>query len=159
MDQRIDFLKKNPFFKDFSIEDLTELLKASTWNKYEFNEMILHQYDMSDKDKKTLFVIVLGKIVVLKEGKPIAELKEGDIFGEVTFLKGQARVADVVSKAKQVIIIGVNQQKFGEINPESHSCFYKRLAEVILDRYLFHKNRDTDKQVKPFQVDQANKPV
>lgn len=146
MDQRIEFLKRNPFFRDFQEGDLTEILKASSWNKYEFNEMILHQYELAEKNERILFIIIMGKIVVMKEGKPLAELKEGDYFGEVSFLKGQPRVADVVSKAKQVIILGVDKNKFDQINPESHSCFYRRLAEVILDRYLFKKSSDTEKK-------------
>jgi len=149
MDPRIAFLKKNPFFNGFEEEDLVEILKASTWNKYEFNEMILHQFELAEKNERILFVIVMGKIVVMKEGNPIAELKEGDIFGEVSFLKGQPRVADVLSKAKQVIILAVDQTKFKNINPKSHSCFYRRLAEVILDRYLFRKLRDAEKKIKP----------
>ncbi|MBI5184670.1 MAG: cyclic nucleotide-binding domain-containing protein [Nitrospinae bacterium] len=146
MDQRIEFLKRNPFFRDFQEADLTEILKASSWNKYEFNEMILHQYELAEKNERILFIIIMGKIVVMKEGKPLAELKEGDYFGEVSFLKGQPRVADVVSKAKQVIILGVDKNKFDQINPESHSCFYRRLAEVILDRYLFKKSSDAEKK-------------
>lgn len=125
---------------------MAEILKASSWNKYEFNEMILHQYELAEKNERILFIIIMGKIVVMKEGKPVAELKEGDYFGEVTFLKGQPRVADVVSKAKQVIILGVDKNKFDQINPESHSCFYRRLAEVILDRYLFKKSSDAEKK-------------
>lgn len=153
MDKRIVFLKKNPFFKAFLEEDLEEILKASTWNKYEFNEMILRQFELAEKNERILFVIVLGKILIMKEGNPIAELKEGDFFGEVSFLKGHPRVADVVSKAKQVIILGVDQSKFKKIDPNAHSCFYRKLAEAILDRYLFRKSKETDKKPRPIVFD------
>ncbi len=149
MDQRITFLKKNSFFVDFEEEDLEEILKVSTWNKYELHEMILHQYDMAEKNERVLFVIVLGKILITKEGNPVAELKEGDFFGEVTFLKGQPRVADVISKAKQVIILGVDRDKFHKINARAHSSFYRKLAESILDRYLFRKSKEPENKARP----------
>jgi CRP-like cAMP-binding protein len=153
MDPRILFLKKNPFFREFQDEDLVEILKASTWNKYEFNEMILHQFELIEKNERVLFIIVLGKIAVMKEGRAVAELKEGDFFGEVSFLKGQPRVADVISKANQVIILGVDRNKFDKINPDSHSCFYRRLAEAILDRYLFKKPAEQEKKVRPIAAE------
>ena len=152
MDQRIEFLKKTPFFVDFSEEHLTEMLKASSWSKYEFNEMIIHQDELADKNQRILFVIVIGKIHVMKEGKRIAELKGGDIFGEVSFLKDQPRVADVIAKAKQVIIVGVDRDKLTGIDAQASSCFYKRLAEVILDRYLL-QNKGPEDKIRPVNFD------
>jgi len=79
---------------------------------FESGEEIFHQGDVGDY----LYIIVKGKVDVLqeKDGKEnaIAELGEGEFFGEMSLLNERARTATIKCK-EPVDVLAIRKQDFG----------------------------------------------
>lgn len=58
------------------------------------HQQIVRQGEVAE----TMYVVVQGQMSVVVDGKEIATLKEGDHFGELALIEGEARSADIVAK-------------------------------------------------------------
>ena len=68
----------------------------------------------------SMFIIIHGVVSVYKAGELIADLKEGDFFGEMALLGDQVRTATVKIK-EQTALLKLSREdimKIAETNPE-----------------------------------------
>jgi CRP-like cAMP-binding protein len=67
-----------------------------------------------------MFIIIHGVVSVYKAGELIAELKEGDFFGEMALLGEQVRTATVKIKEQTALLklSRANIMQLAENNPE-----------------------------------------
>jgi small-conductance mechanosensitive channel len=84
---RIDILSPLP------VESHEGIAAASRIHTFAKGETILSQGSAGD----SMFVVHNGSVSVLSNEKEIARLGEGDFFGEMALLTGEARAADVVA--------------------------------------------------------------
>jgi acetate kinase len=106
-----DFLKQRvSLFQGFSEERLQTLLEGSRLVSFEPHEAIVYQ-----GAEATHFGVVLNGTVnasVLAEGgtrQPLGLLKEGDTFGEMALMTGDAVLADLVAESRcEVLLIPVS---------------------------------------------------
>lgn len=84
------------FFKDFRDSDLAELLLWTEWKSFQEGEMVLTEGETSFP----FYIIVSGKLDVVKAGKELVVLKAGEPFGEISYLDDDNphRSASVVAK-------------------------------------------------------------
>lgn len=84
------------FFKDFRNSDLAELLLWTEWKEFKEGDKILIEGEMSFP----FYIIVSGKLQVLKGSKELVVLKAGEPFGEISYLDDDNphRSASVVAK-------------------------------------------------------------
>jgi len=120
----------SPLFGSLKESDRTELVDAFTLRQFKKGEVVIAEGDESD----SLFMIKSGRVEVTTQqsgsGKvALAELKEGDFFGEVAVITGKPRTATVTS------LSGLELMELAK--KDLMSCFnkYPRVKE-ILDRYL-----------------------
>ena len=68
----------------------------------------------------SMFIIIHGAVSVYKAGELIAELKEGDFFGEMALLGEQVRTATVKIKEQTALLklSRENIMQLAENNPE-----------------------------------------
>jgi CRP-like cAMP-binding protein len=68
----------------------------------------------------SMFIIIHGAVSVYKAGELIAELKEGDFFGEMALLGEQVRTATVKIKEQTALLklSRANIMQLAENNPE-----------------------------------------
>ncbi|MBF0152674.1 MAG: cyclic nucleotide-binding domain-containing protein [Magnetococcales bacterium] len=97
-------LEKIPFFKDFSDEHKDEIVEHSKAEllKVPPNQSILSEGDLGD----TCFVLLRGSANVYKRpySNPLAFLKPGQIFGEISFLTPRMRTTTVVSEEECLLL-------------------------------------------------------
>jgi len=81
-------------------EALPAYLITPDVERYEDKDVIIREGN-NDID---FFRLVQGALIVVKEGKKIAEIVEpGDYFGEMSAVTGEARSASIISKGRSVI--------------------------------------------------------
>ena len=86
----IDWLLDIPFRHDIAVlaPDRSERLQRS---HYEPGDDVIVEGDLGD----TAYIVNAGRLAVLKDGTEVAQLAEGDCFGEIALLSGVRRTATV----------------------------------------------------------------
>jgi serine/threonine protein kinase len=89
--EQFSILRTLKFFHDFSQSEILEVLRASTWQDYEDGEEIVKEGEMDDR----FYVIVSGRVAVMRNIKVVGELDAGDCFGETSYVRGAKRLATI----------------------------------------------------------------
>jgi serine/threonine protein kinase len=89
--EQFSILRTLKFFHDFSQSEILEVLRASTWQDYEEGEEIVKEGEMDDR----FYVIVSGRVAVMRGGNAVGELETGDCFGETSYVRGAKRLATI----------------------------------------------------------------
>jgi PAS domain S-box-containing protein len=100
---------------------------------YQVGETVFYEGD----DSKDLYILVSGKLDVLKGKRKIAEISgRGTLFGEMSYLLNQSRTATIKAKTDTTLIkipedrIEEFFKKFPELGPEITRLLAKRLDEA-----------------------------
>ncbi|MDD5181445.1 MAG: protein kinase [Gallionellaceae bacterium] len=106
--EKFDTLRSLRFCKNFSDIELWEVLRLSGWRKVSKDERIINEGD----EGRAFFILASGTVKVLKQGRLLSLLHNGDCFGEMAHLSEHEfrRSTDVVAKSDVTLI---------EINPEA----------------------------------------
>jgi CRP-like cAMP-binding protein len=83
-----------PLFKGLSKRRIRTLARASMVSVYRAGETIIKRGSAGSE----LFVILDGRVKVMRGGRIVGRLRCGDVFGEVSLLDGGPRTADVISE-------------------------------------------------------------
>jgi CRP-like cAMP-binding protein len=93
-----EIMDKFDFFQDFTDEEKSQMIDLkNNISSFEDGEKIICQGDIDF----AIFLIMEGEAIVAKEEAPsihFLELKEGDVFGELSLLGKRLRSANVTSK-------------------------------------------------------------
>lgn len=89
-------IRRVEFFKKFRNSDLAQLLSWAEWREYKAGETIVTE----GQSNITFYVIVTGKLGLLKGKRTIQILQPGEPFGEIAYLSGDEprRSATVVAR-------------------------------------------------------------
>jgi signal-transduction protein with cAMP-binding, CBS, and nucleotidyltransferase domain len=151
-DKIIEVLKKIPFFREFTDEDLSLLLKITQWIRFQSGDIIIKE----GSSEKNFFIILKGSVSIRKRTgvgaykKTICNLSMGQSFGEMSFVTGKPRSADIVAE-EDTYVIRFNSEDIQreQKNPRYAPLllkFYKKFSEILAERL-----ENADKQlVKPF---------
>lgn len=102
----IRFLESVPLFKGLNSEQLRRLARSLAQRQYESGEEILPQ----GKEGIGLFIVVTGSAEAVRERSDgtrivVNTFGEGDFFGELSLLDGEARTASVIATAKTECLV------------------------------------------------------
>jgi|SRR5947209_4805467 len=86
-------LKEIPIFSDISDEEAKRLAAFATETSVSEGQILMKQGDYSVE----LIAIEEGTADVLKDGKKVASLKDGDLIGEIGIFERTQRNADVIA--------------------------------------------------------------
>ncbi|HXI04308.1 MAG TPA: cyclic nucleotide-binding domain-containing protein [Candidatus Saccharimonadales bacterium] len=91
-------LAGTPLFSDFTAEELADVLRRLKHRSYAPGDLIVREGEPGE----SLFVLSQGRVKVVGTGPggravELAELGEGDFFGEVALLTGRPRTATITS--------------------------------------------------------------
>lgn len=78
-----------PLFKGLLSEEIKKILNQGLVLHFEKDEIVFHERSMGTH----VYLILHGVIGIYQEGKEIAQLHEGEIFGEMALLTKQPRSA------------------------------------------------------------------
>jgi CRP-like cAMP-binding protein len=87
-------------FKPFALEDRQQLIRCFQSLDVSPLTAVVSQNQMSEG----LFVVLVGRLEVIKDGQKIAELKEGELFGEISLLTKAPATASVVAAERSSLL-------------------------------------------------------
>ena len=127
--ERRDMLTQLDFFRDFTMEEIQEVMYAATWVNFEAGDTIINEGDIDD----TFYIIVNGSAVVEKGGRPIGWLNAGDCFGEIGFITHQRRTA-TISAETPLTLMKINATLIGQASDHCQLRYYKAFTETLIRR-------------------------
>jgi len=116
-------------FQGLEPAEIAKLIEMSPVITCNPGDRIIGQ-DIADR---TVFVVLSGAVEVLKDGEFVALMSRGSVFGEVAFLLGTERTADVVA-ATEAKVISLRERVLNElIASESKIAarFLLNLARIV----------------------------
>jgi len=126
----MDYVHHIRFFQNFTKEQVKELLQASTINKFPKGKIIVTEGEIDD----TLYVILSGRVKIKKDNKDITSIDAGECFGEMAYIRGQARSATVVAET-ECILIKISATLMDRSSKNIQLLFYKNFATTLIDRF------------------------
>jgi len=138
----LEVLKTFEVFQGLMTREMQIVNDVSTLISYAGGENILNQSDLS----MDLFIVIKGRLSVNmgyassreKRLQKIAELKSGDIFGEIGFLEGKRRSASISAmEPGQVLKMdGLKLHEIFELNQHMGYIMMRNIALVIARRLV-----------------------
>ena len=123
-------LRSVQIFSSLSADDLLDLATLLQFNDFPWQFPIAQKGDPGDR----LFILLSGKAEVVDDhGVALAELKKGEVFGEMSLLSGD-RVSTTIMTAEPCQVAVMNQKNFRHILnrfPALQIFFYKLLVSRI----------------------------
>jgi len=126
-----DILKATPLFSLLSEQELSEIKKIAVEKTFSRNTIIIQKGDTST----SLYVVLSGKAVAIdsnEDGRQIIlnVFKEGDCFGEMSFIDGKPRCATVQTTEKTRIMT-INGDKLRSIFLSNSEMMLKLMKELL----------------------------
>lgn len=156
MTEEIKILIKNiTIFENLSDDETEFLAGFMDCKNADPKETILRENQIT----RSLFMIGKGKVDILlnipdQEPKHIADLEQGNFFGEMSFLDGKLHSASVVSSEHSDILI-LRKRDFDKISKERPFLANKILSNML--KAVLIRLRDTNKKLKEFISEKPEK--
>jgi len=124
-------------FRFLRDEEHQQLLQSSERKSYKTGDALIQE----GEKQTSLFVIVKGEVKVQRDHDGFAiELSRagpGEIFGDMSFIEGQAASASVVAGDEEVLAFVITHAHIASLmgqNPAFAARFYQSLAEILSRR-------------------------
>jgi serine/threonine protein kinase len=128
-EEKFNTLKMLCFFRDFSNDEIQEVIHASTWLNYPADTAIITEGDIDD----SFYILTDGAAEVRKNNKVISTLARGDGFGEIGFLTKASRSASIYSKTP-VTLMKVSASLIEQASMGCQLRFHKVFLTTIIER-------------------------
>ncbi len=139
MQEKWKTLRYLAFFKDFSDEQITEVVNASEWKEFEKGEVIVTE----GEQETAFYIIAKGGVEVVKNENVVGMMKQGDCFGEIAFLTRQPRNATIVART-EVSLMSVSTSLMEQASTETQLRYYR----IFLENLIARLSQATDKLVE-----------
>ena len=148
-----ELLKSLPLFGELDDNELVEIWNHVQTRSYKKANIILFEEDPGD----SLFIIKEGKVKITRlseEGKEVilSILGEGEFFGEMSLLDGEARSANVIALADSEVFV-LKREEFLNILKDNHQIAISLLEE------LAYRIRKSDQQIEYLSLADAENRV
>ena len=121
-----------PLFKHFSEED------KKTFAKMDHSVLAFNKGDTIIKEGDhytSLYLLIRGSAKVTRKGydSPVALLKAGSVFGEISFLTRRARQSNVIAN-ENLLAIKIDDAFFDTLDPAMRDNIKNYLIELLANR-------------------------
>ena len=145
----VSSLKNIPLFSELEDDDLLAISKVAVRQTFRKDNMVLIEEEVGS----TMFIILDGRVKISRisdEGREVilSIMSEGDFFGEMSILDGQARSANVVTLDDSTIMI-IHREDFLQMMHD-----FPQIAINLL-KELAHRLRRSDSQIKSLSLQNA----
>jgi putative ABC transport system ATP-binding protein len=123
-----EFLSKCPVFAGFSHLTLLQAAEKMSLEEHPAGAVIFRQGDPGEK----FYLIRQGTVAVVRDGKEIATLGEGDFFGETALIEEQPRNATIATK-NDVQVHTLGDEDFQDVLKKSAS-FEEEIQKALFAR-------------------------
>lgn len=121
--EKLLVLKSVDLFKKTEDEALVELAMLSTECQYPAGETIFRKGDLGS----SMYVIVSGRVKVHDGDRVLTELGERTVFGEISALSPEVRIASVTA-LEEVLLLKIEREVIYEV-----MCLNAGLAQGIIE--------------------------
>jgi len=111
--EKLLFLRGVPLFADVPGEDLAQIALIAEELDAEPGAELVREGDAGD----SLYLVVEGRLRVLRAGREVSSLGEREVFGEMALLDPAPRSA-TVQAASDVRVLRIHREEFAEVLAE-----------------------------------------
>ncbi|MBL0124968.1 MAG: protein kinase [Betaproteobacteria bacterium] len=135
--EKFNALRKIDFFRDFRDSELWEVLRGAIWEHHSREQSLLLEGDIGH----AFFIIVSGQVKVIKDGKLLNVLKDGDCFGEMAYLSGDKarRTASIIS-VSEVQLLKVQDVQLEQLSDACQLRFNRQFLKTLIERLAWTSN-------------------
>ncbi len=128
-DAKVALIKEIPLFRHCTRKELGEIAAIADELDLKEGAMLIHE----GKGGREFVVIVEGSADVVKNGKRVNSVHEGDFIGEISLVTGQPRTASVqaTSPIRVLVITSRNFGKLLDNSPEIQRKILRAMAERL----------------------------
>lgn len=127
--ERFNILRRLRYFHDFSYPEIFEVLHASRWQSYGPQEHIVVEGELDD----CYIVVVFGDAAVHRGEKVIGTLREGDCFGEASYLEQSRSMVSIIARTA-VSVLRVNSTLIDGLSLQCQLRFHKVFLKTLVER-------------------------
>jgi PPM family protein phosphatase len=127
-----EVLQRMPLFARLSDRELLRVMQAVEVRTYDEGQTVIREGDKGDE----LFIVLSGKVVVMRGGETLTRLGAGEHFGEMALIRAVPRSATVKADGAAELI-AIRRTDFFEILRTEHEIAVKMLWQflgVLADR-------------------------
>jgi eukaryotic-like serine/threonine-protein kinase len=129
--EKFNKLRSVPFFREFRDAELWEVLRAAGWEQHARDESLLQEGEVG----QAFFIIVSGQVKVVKDGKLLNVLKEGDCFGEMAYLSGdRARRSASIISVSEVQLLRIASTQLESLSEGCQLRFNREFLRTLIER-------------------------
>lgn len=130
----LELIRQIPIFATLTERDQRRLAEFDhTFVRYEKDEYIVREGSKG----RSLHIIINGVVRVTRDdapARPIATLRAGSLFGEISFLTGSLRTTNVVANEEGVVIMKIDRNTMNQLSPDVREVIKDRLIELLAAR-------------------------
>ena len=135
--EKFNALRKLDFFRDFRDSELWEVLRGAIWENHSREQSLLLEGDIGH----AFFIIVSGQVKVIKDGKLLNVLKDGDCFGEMAYLSGdKARRTASIIAVSEVQLLKVQDIQLEQLSDACQLRFNRQFLKTLIERLAWTSN-------------------
>ncbi|MFH0825351.1 MAG: serine/threonine-protein kinase [Pseudomonadota bacterium] len=148
--KKADLLKSVDFFRPFNRLEVEEITRFGKFIRYDKSQVIVREGDIDT----TFFVLLSGKVKVVKNKRKVAEILAGSCFGEMGAYTKSARTAHVIAREPS-LVVKLDLKVIERESPDLRIKFYQVFMETLIDRLekttklLSEEKRTRDKKSAP----------
>ena len=122
-------------FKDLSPVEYLKISKVAEWKTYKSGEIIIRQEHLVPD----LILIYNGTVDVSVRGQKVAELKDGQFVGEMSFLTEKSATATCITKHDTECLVW-KQPEFKELLKRNPSLYYT-IQSLLSNQLVSYSNK------------------
>lgn len=130
----IQQLKSCPLFYELHDDEIMNIMEDYFVLDLDPEQFIFRDGDLGEE----LYLLMSGNAKVFKNGKHVASLKKGDLFGEMVLLKDQIRKADILTDTNCSVLV-INYKNFKNVFNQNYKVFSLimfNLSRMLADRLI-----------------------
>ncbi|MBD3225837.1 MAG: cyclic nucleotide-binding domain-containing protein [Caldithrix sp.] len=139
-------LRRVPIFKGLSVKELNAVERILHRRTYRKDEVIFHE----DESGMGMYIIESGHVDILlgQDNKLLAQLTDGDFFGEMALLLEQPRTATAIARSHLKMLGFFQPDLFSllETRPRTGNKILQKLAQMLAER--LYKTNLENRQLK-----------
>jgi CRP/FNR family cyclic AMP-dependent transcriptional regulator len=127
-------LARTEVFGDLEQRELGEVAQVAVPRSWQRGEVVFREGDEGD----TTYLLMSGAVLLTREHQDgrvvaIAELRAGDMFGELAMFRGETRsaTAEAIEPTEAIALLAPDVQRLIRQNPEIANKLLKALAERV----------------------------
>ena len=125
----VDYVHHIPFFHNFTRDQVGELASANNIIKIPKDKVVVEEGEISD----TFYIVLSGSLNITKGSNIIAQVSDGECFGEMAYIAGQARSATVVAET-DCILMEIPPSLVERLSNSIQLLFFKNFATTLVRR-------------------------